>query len=71
MPLTPAGVFRNEYMCFTNSYVSYTLLLQVYTNDRSWNNETALPQNSNEVIPGGKCKGSILAAYEHNPDWKN
>ena len=37
-----------------------------YTNNTPWNNETALLQNSNEVDPGGKCKGSILAAYEHN-----
>ena len=36
-----------------------------YTNDTTWNNETALPQNPNEVVPGGKCKESISAAYEH------
>ena len=29
MPLTPAGAFCNEYMCFINFYVSYTLLLQL------------------------------------------
>ena len=70
MQLTHAGVFCNEYMCFTNFYVSYHCC-RYYTNDTPWNNETALPQNSNEVVPGGKCKGSILAAYEHNLDEKN
>ena len=31
-----------------------------YTNDTPWNNKTALPQNSNDVVPGGKCKGQPL-----------
>ena len=39
-----------------------------YTNDTPWNTQTALPQNSNEVVAGEKCRGSIHAAYEHNPD---
>ena len=31
-----------------------------YTNDIRRNNETALPQNSNEVIPGENVKGQSL-----------
>ena len=41
------------------------------TNDTSGNNETAFPQNSNEVAYSGKCRELISAAYEHIPDLKN
>ena len=57
MPLTPAAVLHYCY--------------RYYTNDTPWNTETVLPQNSNEVVPGEKCRGSIHAAKEYNPDWKN
>ena len=30
-----------------------------YNNDTPWTTQTALPQNSNDVVPGEKCRGSI------------
>ena len=30
-----------------------------YTNETPWNTQTAPPQNSNEVVPAEKCRGSI------------
>ena len=71
MPLAPAGVFSND-MCVLLSFLFVIhYCYRFYTNDTPGNNETAFPQNSNEVVPSGKCKELISAGYQHIPDLKN
>ena len=61
MLLTPAGVFCDEYICMLLIFMfPVHYCCRFYTNDAQWNNKTALPQNSNDVFPGEKCKDQPL-----------